>query len=216
MRNDFAGLAVLSRAWDRLPPVVTNRSGAPARLELWVKSRVKRLLRWVTWEQVNFNAATHQTFRDLIETLVTYEQQLLSLRSELASETTKQQAKLDELRAQLTQQQHSMDQQRELVGLRLQQLEIEFKRQLDTHGVELNARLTQLESTGLSKLAEGIAIQIREGDERILDEQRVCFKQLSFEANETLLAQERAQRKLESRLEKLEEINPKPGVDSSN
>src|SRR5438874_458279 len=52
-------LSTTARAWDRLPPVISNRSGAMSRLELWFKSRAKSLARWFTWEQVNFNAAVH-------------------------------------------------------------------------------------------------------------------------------------------------------------
>src|SRR6266850_4925753 len=45
-------MTTTARAWDRLPPVVSNRSGASARLELWLKCRFKSLTRWFTWEQV--------------------------------------------------------------------------------------------------------------------------------------------------------------------
>src|SRR5437588_12409443 len=51
-----AHLTTTSRAWDRLPPVFSNRSGMAARLELWLKARLKSLSRWFTWEQINFNS----------------------------------------------------------------------------------------------------------------------------------------------------------------
>lgn len=52
-----ASLAVAARAWDRLPPVLSDRRGWRGRLEIWIKRRVSRAMNWFTWEQVNFNAA---------------------------------------------------------------------------------------------------------------------------------------------------------------
>src|SRR5438270_12493340 len=54
-----AHLTTTARAWDRLPPVMSNRTGLSARLELWIKRVLKKLARWFTWEQINFNAAVH-------------------------------------------------------------------------------------------------------------------------------------------------------------
>src|SRR5689334_3551927 len=81
--SDYASLVVLARAWDRLPPVVSNRSGALASVELWLKRKLQRALKWITWEQVNFNAATHQTFLDLIQSLNSTQQQLNNLEQRL-------------------------------------------------------------------------------------------------------------------------------------
>jgi hypothetical protein len=57
-------LATAERAWSRLPPLVSNRRGWPARLELWVKRKIKRAAHWFTWEQVNFNSAVYHALRD--------------------------------------------------------------------------------------------------------------------------------------------------------
>src|SRR5688572_15689790 len=65
MRID-AYLTTTARAWDRLPPLVSNRSGGIARLELWLKRRFKQATRWYSWEQVNFNAAVHHALRDTL------------------------------------------------------------------------------------------------------------------------------------------------------
>src|SRR5438105_10517216 len=40
-----AHLTTTSRAWNRLPPMFSNRSGAAARFELWIKARLKSLSR---------------------------------------------------------------------------------------------------------------------------------------------------------------------------
>jgi hypothetical protein len=74
-------LTTTARAWDRLPPVVSNRSGLAARLELWVKRHLKRATRWYAWEQVNFNAAVHHALRDILPVLAAYEQELRNLRA---------------------------------------------------------------------------------------------------------------------------------------
>jgi hypothetical protein len=74
-------LTTTGRAWDRLPPLVSNRSGLAARLELWLKRRLRAGTRWFTWEQVNFNAAVHHALRDMLQVLSVYEQELARLRS---------------------------------------------------------------------------------------------------------------------------------------
>ena len=58
-----ADLAVTGRAWSRLPPVVSDRRGAAGRLEIWVKRQLRRATNWLTWEQVNFNAAVNDALR---------------------------------------------------------------------------------------------------------------------------------------------------------
>ncbi|HEV7798949.1 MAG TPA: hypothetical protein VGO73_12365 [Pyrinomonadaceae bacterium] len=92
-------LTTTARAWDRLPPLVSNRSGTIARLELWLKRNLKRATRWYAWEQVNFNAAVHHSLRDLLSLLSTHEQELTELRAQL----TQSEQHKTELTAQLTQ-----------------------------------------------------------------------------------------------------------------
>jgi multidrug resistance efflux pump len=79
-------LTTKARAWDRLPPLVSNRSGLIARLELWLKRRLRAGTRWFTWEQVNFNAAVHHALRDVLQVLSAYEQELARLRAEIAAQ----------------------------------------------------------------------------------------------------------------------------------
>ncbi len=58
-----ADLAVTARAWSRLPPVTSDRRGAAARLEVWIKRQLRRATNWLTWEQINFNAAVNDALR---------------------------------------------------------------------------------------------------------------------------------------------------------
>jgi hypothetical protein len=257
-KPDYASLTVMARAWDRLPPLVSNRSGVTARLELWIKSKLKAALRWITWEQVNFNGATHQTFLELIESLNSWEQHLIAvgnqLKSQLDTESSArreqfegQQREIDAQRADL----HSEIQTRRDLNARHQAAvdsqQVELNRQrasLSTQQAELNARLTELTtlqsslnarfdelnlqnskvtSDLQSQLAQrmeeqsvaaetqlaSLVQEFRERDERLLDEQRVCFKQLSLELNESQVLQDRARRDLESRITRLEAPKPK-------
>src|ERR1700682_3119790 len=80
-------LTTTGRAWDRLPPVVSNRSGVSARVELWLKRHLRRATRWYAWEQINFNAAVHHALRDLLPVLSNYDQAIQKLRVELNEET---------------------------------------------------------------------------------------------------------------------------------
>ena len=49
-----------------------------------------------------------------------------------------------------------------------------------------------------------LANELRERDERLQDEQRVCFKQLALETSEAAVLEDRARRKTEASLEEIE------------
>jgi hypothetical protein len=151
-------LTTTGRAWDRLPPMVSNRSGVSARIELWLKRRFKHATRWYAWEQINFNAAVHHALRDLLAALSNHDQAL----RQLSAEVNEEQAGVPAVRAQVEAQNKS-----------------------------LNARLSDL------------VRELHEREERVLDEQRVCFKQLSLEASEAAVLEERARRKTDALLEEI-------------
>ncbi len=150
-------LTTTARAWDRLPPLVSNRSGAPARVELWIKRQLKRAMRWFTWEQVNFNAAVHHALVNYQRVLETQRAELQRIEQGLAQSEVERQKLRDELTA------HSEAQQ------------------------------------------GGLLQEIRERDERLLDEQRVCFKQLSLETGEAAVLEDRARRKVDAALDELKQ-----------
>jgi len=133
-------LTTTERAWDRLPPVISNRSGFGASVELWCKRQMKRATRWYAWEQVNFNAAVHQALRDLLPVLAVQQHELAAFRAELCAE-------------------------------------------------------------------------LRERDELLREEQRVCFKQVALEASEAATLEDRSRRRTETLLaelqRRLEEIEKK-------
>jgi chromosome segregation ATPase len=90
-----AHLITTARAWDRLPPVFSNRRGIAARLELWIKARFKSLTNWFSWEQVNFNAAVHHALSETLESLSAQEQQLRTLGAELRREAESRRVESD-------------------------------------------------------------------------------------------------------------------------
>ena len=144
-------LTTTGRAWDRLPPVVSNRSGVSARIELWLKRRFKHATHWYAWEQINFNAAVHHALRDLLAALSNHDQALRQLRAGVQA----------------------------------------VRAQVEAQNKSLNGRLSDL------------VRELHEREERILDEQRVCFKQLSLEASEAAVLEERARRKTDALLEEI-------------
>ena len=198
-------LSTIARAWDRLPPVVSNRRGWVARLELWFKGLANNAMRWFTWEQVNFNAAVHHALRDTQEAFSILEQRLSTLRSELQqeggelredfeSEKQRSRAELEIQGSEIRTQGHSLEQQTaELLRQRtaLEEVVGELRTALKNQASELGQRLAEL------------AQEVREGNERLVTEQRVCLKQLSFEAGETALMMDRTRRDIEARLDKL-------------
>jgi hypothetical protein len=253
--QQFAGLTTLDRAWDRLPPVVSNRSGTTARFELWIKSRIKRMLRWITWEQVNFNAAVNHTLHDVVKTLAAHEQQLSQYdqtvnelkrssqlaRNELVAEVQQRREAFAAHQYELNQLQTVMSSLRSDISIQRQEITDIAETQLlelvarceglqtqrNEVATELNslqARLATLENQSLvqrdtvsaqlnafesdrqetqKKLAALLA-ELRERDDRLFQEQRVCFKQLSLETNEAYVLRDRVYRELTERIARLE------------
>jgi hypothetical protein len=221
-----ANLATTGRAWSRLPPLLSYRRGAAARFEIWLKRLIKRALHWFTWEQVNFNSAVHHALGDARAALAAQEQALARTREELLGElrTLRVQAEAD--RAQHTQ--LAAELQARLA--RAEALVAEAQARFESGG----AQLRQAFAAGLERLAESqhtsnaalreeqgaraaelhaelnaraaeLHAEMRERVDGLLEEQRVCFKQLSLEAGETAVTHDRARRQLEARLETLEE-----------
>jgi hypothetical protein len=155
-------LTTTGRAWDRLPPLLSNRSGFVSRVELWLKRQLKRATHWYTWEQVNFNASAHHALRDLHTVLSAHEQELRKLRAQIAEST-----ELDQYQA-----------------TQLTELEAERGRQQNQ--------------------VAALVSELRERDERLQDEQRVCFKQLALETSEAAVLEDRARRKTEALVEELQ------------
>jgi hypothetical protein len=197
-----AYLTTTARAWDRLPPLVSYRSGGIARLELWLKRRLKQATRWYSWEQVNFNAAVHHALRDTLNALLDMEQQLRQLQVEMSAEMEAQAQQLEQnqidtmaQRAEIESQRAALESQR--AALESQNAEMEadrarMKAEQRARSLEVDARLADL------------ARELRERDGQRLEEQRVCFKQLSLEMSEAEVLLDRARREIESRLGKLE------------
>jgi len=193
-----AHLTTTARAWDRLPPVSSNRSGAMARLELWIKARFKTIGRWFTWEQVNFNAAVHQALTDTLALLSAHEQQLIKMRAEAESwraglERTARE--IQSLRAGI---------EAHAAQIRKQDAHLEtLNRATDVQAAEMSARFSNVAAEMSARLSE-LSRALRECDERLREEQRVCFKQLSLEVSEAAVLEDRTRRAIETRLEKLE------------
>ena len=191
-----AYLTPTARAWDRLPPLVSKRTGGIARLELWVKQRFKQATRWYSWEQINFNAAVHHALRDTLDALLDLEQRLTQQRVEMSAEVEAREKQFEEIRtqrAELESQRAALESQRAAMEGYQTQLEADQR----ARSLELSARLADL------------ARELRESDQQRLDEQRVCFKQISLEMSEAQVLLDRARRDIESRLDKLEGSKPR-------
>jgi hypothetical protein len=62
-----------------LPPIRSDRRGLPAKIEIWIKARIERAMRWFVFDQVNFNSAVHQILRELREVEVRQQKTLVAL-----------------------------------------------------------------------------------------------------------------------------------------
>ena len=216
-----AQLAITARAWDRLPPLVSNRSGALRRIEISIKKAFRPLTRWFTWEQVNFNAAVHHALLEALAMLRTQEQELTGLRTAIANEVSNRDQKLGELAQQLQSIQARAELRHDEAKTRLAYIDATLKRYSEMmtdlteemrkgHADltnELQARFSQMSAeveAGLRKLAQDFDVKLAEVSAELREEQRVCFKQLSLETGEAAILEDRGRRALESRLERLE------------
>jgi hypothetical protein len=198
-------LTTTARAWDRLPPVISNRAGTKARLELWLKTRFKSLARWFTWEQVNFNAAVHHALRDTLQALSDHERAITALRKQLQGEADTRQAETDALSAELLTEVENrrielQNQRTETNTLRAElRGEAEARRiQIEDQQNDLRAAIEAQQTDNETRLS-----RLAERDDRLENEQRVCFKQISLEAGESAVFHERSQRQIESAVEEL-------------
>jgi hypothetical protein len=228
-----ANLATTGRAWSRLPPLLSYRRGAAARLELWLKRLVKRAAHWFTWEQVNFNSSVHHALGDAraalaahaqalaahAQALAAHEGALTRLRSEILStlrdEADKDRARVAELEARFARLEARLAQAEsrfEASGAQLRQAfaaglerlaEAQRASAAELRG-EMRAELRDVQLSEIRARAEELHAELRERVDGLLGEQRVCFKQLSLEAGEAAVMHDRARRQLEARLEALE------------
>jgi hypothetical protein len=202
-----AQLAITARAWDRLPPLISNRSGALRRIEVSIKKAFRPLTRWFTWEQVNFNAAVHHA---LLETLVILRAQEQELRNhdqkvvDLDRQLQSLHLRHDEAKTQFAHIDATLKRSSEMISGLAEEMR---KGHADLTN-ELQARFPQMAAdveAGLKKLAQDFDVKVAEISAELHEEQRVCFKQLSLETGEAAILEDRGRRALESRIEKLED-----------
>jgi len=190
-----AHLTTTGRAWDRLPPMYSNRKGGAARLELWIKARLKSMSRWFTWEQVNFNSAVHHALSDTLQALSAYQQEMAALRSELSKEGESWRERFERGDRELTALRAGIDALSAEIRKRDADLEARMVARTDQARVDL---------TELAAESRESDQQLREEHQQLREEQRVCFKQLSLETSEAAVMEDRGRRAIESRLDKLE------------
>ncbi|HMJ24719.1 MAG TPA: hypothetical protein VK475_02790 [Pyrinomonadaceae bacterium] len=215
-----AHLTTTSRAWDRLPPLNSNRSGGAARFELWIKARLKAVSRWFTWEQVNFNSAVHHALTETLHALSAYQNELAALRVELAEQAEVSRAgfersnrELTTVRAGLEAQKVELKQDHANLAARNEVIEARGAA-IEARSTAIETRVTEMTAVMIKKIDEAraeltprlaeLAGELRESDQQLREEQRVCFKQLSLEASEAAVNEERGRRLIETRLDKLE------------
>ncbi|HBB98778.1 MAG TPA: hypothetical protein DC054_25650 [Blastocatellia bacterium] len=218
-------LTVTGRAWNRLPPIFSNRHGTLARVELWIKNTCWSLTRWFTWEQVNFNRAVHDALSDVTKILMVEAQELAALRVQLSGEMRREFLVLrSDLDAQATELQalnNNHAEYRADVETRLKNTNDALSRisnmladlteesrggsaQLAQQTSGLATALREEQSVAKSQQAEELNRRLAELVTELKEEQRVCFRQLSLEASEAAVLEDRGRRALDARLEKVE------------
>ncbi|HEV7476001.1 MAG TPA: hypothetical protein VGN90_18235 [Pyrinomonadaceae bacterium] len=188
-------LTTTARTWDRLPPLVSNRSGSSARLELWLKRQLKRATRWFTWEQVNFNASVHHALRDLLPILSAHEEQLANLREQIKRAAETQHVANEQLRVANEQLQVANEQFQ--TDLSAQRVALEVQKQAQEHALE------EQRIQVAAQLADVVS-EFRDRVMHVQEEQRVSFKQLALENSEAATREDRVRRQTEALLDELQ------------
>jgi predicted transcriptional regulator len=232
-----AHLTTTSRSWDRLPPLYSNRSGSAARLELWIKSRLKSMSRWFIWEQVNFNSAVHHALSETLHALSAQRQDLAEMRAELHRDSeawrdkfARSDQELSGLRAGIESltaeiKKRDVNQEARSTGIEARTANLEARSSahearsatIEAHSDAIAAQASKMAAALAQKIDEAraeitpllaeLARESRESDQELREEQRVCFKQLSLEASETAVSEDRGRRVIEARLTKLEQAS---------
>lgn len=91
-------LVITERAQNQLPPVTSYRHSFAARSEIWLKNFIRKATHWFTWEQVNFNSATHEALKQIHAALAQMEQKQFDLEAETTQLKTRLEKLLDEQR----------------------------------------------------------------------------------------------------------------------
>ncbi len=177
-------LTTTARAWDRLPPLVSNRSGFPARLELWMKRRLRAATRWFTWEQINFNSSVHHALSDLLPVLSAHAAETARLRVLIEAAAENHAKSIQQLSG-------------EIEACRLT--------------IEALRSSTEAHCFAGDSNVMALAAELRQRLDHVQAEQRVSFKQLVLETSEAAVMDDRARRKtevlcaeLQRRIEQLE------------
>lgn len=191
-------LTTTARSWDQFPPLVSNRKGVSASVELWLKRFFRRGTRWYVWEQVNFNAAIHHALRDLLPVILLYQNELETLRAEIVAANGLRQVELENI-------QRELEARRAENATRAAQVEAAL-RALGNANTEVQLQLKELppQLQGLQLQLKELVAELRERDDHIREEQRVCFKQVALETSEAAILEDRSRHKTETLLAELQ------------
>jgi hypothetical protein len=222
-----ANLVTVDRAWDRLPPLSSNRQGTTARIELWIKGKLKRATRWFTWEQVNLNHALLESIRETVSLARSLDGDLMATREEL-----------DALRQANAELGIAIRDSESAILNRLRNSISDVSATIKSQNLELSTRITTIETNLTSKIGElrdlitsaiderrseiealkkereggldssdrqqaAIRSELLDRISHVSEEQRVCFKQLSLEAVETNVKTERVRSEVEAKLSEI-------------
>jgi hypothetical protein len=180
------------RAWDRLPPLTSKRSGLPARLELWFKRQMRRATHWYAWEQINFNAAVKDALQDVTAALSHQESEMTNLRGQLAAAThmkAQLASHLSSFESSLRGLEHkfaSLSEKLAALDDRCAALPASETPSLQDEVRAIRASVTDLRGTFAENMT-GLRDEQRARIEQLQDEHRVTFKQLSLEIKETAI-----------------------------
>ena len=143
---------------------------------------------------------------DALNAYETYTHTLLATQNQLRSEVAAQQDQLDDVTNQFANVRDELKKQLRAQEMEFNVLRADVRQRLEALQTSLDEIKNSNAAEAQARIAE-IVNEFRERDERLLDEQRVCFKQLSLQLTESQVLEDRARHDLDARLNKLENKN---------
>lgn len=211
-------LATTDRLRGNLPPITTYRSGMTAKIELRIKSLIKRAMRWIVFDQVNFNSTVHEILGELHLLQIRQEEMLSEFRRTVeleASRREKQQSVINEEQSIINEEQSIINEGQSVFNegqkaVNEEQGAINAKQRLvneDQMAINESQTVVNEDQRAINKSQTVVNEDqraVNESHSVVNEEQRAINEDLRAQLNESAIIIDRMRRNFEHRLTHLE------------
>jgi hypothetical protein len=170
-----------------LPPVRSYRGGVKAKIEVWIKGKVRRATKWFFFDQVNFNSTVHQLLAELNDLQLRHRNMLEDLGRSLRLEAQER----EQRRRNFNEEQKAINADH--------RLSIEKQRALNEQQTLINKEQSLVSEEQRLIGSEQAAL---------IEAQNATIERLRIELSESAVVIDRLRRNFEHRLAQLEHPDP--------